>query len=222
MTIDSDGFRAILVGLSDLVVLAGVGRFANRGWPGAPVAVRISAGLVTFWGLIVGCALPLGGVGHLEPRNLYSFVLMVSVGFLLLDPPSTRHAVESASAPRGFGPSAARAGLLLIGVAYLVHVAVYGIYPLPTDWDSMAYHIPIVDGWVRHGHLCSRDAACWFFPGNSELLAFWFAAPFSGDFWINLNNLPVVGLLAVSTYALSQVLGLSPAGRCAARTWSAP
>jgi hypothetical protein len=108
------------------------------------------------------------------------------------------------------GPPAALVALLL--GAWTAHLIVYGLLVLPTDWDSLAYHIPIVDHWVQHRHLHTQDCAFWYVPGNNELLAFWFVAPFSGDFFVHLNNCPAVLLLACSLIAGCQSLGVSAIG----------
>ncbi len=67
-----------------------------------------------------------------------------------------------------------------------------GLLRFPTDWDSLAYHVPLVDHWLQAGSLEMTDCARWSSPGNNELWALWAAAPFSGDFLVSVNNLPAV------------------------------
>jgi hypothetical protein len=93
----------------------------------------------------------------------------------------------------------------------LAHVLWNGIASFPKDWDSLAYHIPLVDHWLRERTLYVPDCAFWYCPGNNELWALWFAAPFSGDYSVALNNLPATVLLAVAAVELGRLLGLSRA-----------
>ncbi len=108
------------------------------------------------------------------------------------------------------GPKALWAALAALAVAFVV---VEAVLQFPTDWDSLAYHIPLVDHWLREGTLYVPDCAFWYVPGNNELWALWSVAPFSGDFLVSLNNLPAAVLLAVAAVQLGSVLGLSRAWR---------
>jgi hypothetical protein len=87
-------------------------------------------------------------------------------------------------------------------------LAVSGLGEYPTDWDSLTYHLPLVDQWLATGNLYVPGVVKWFFPGNSELLALWMVAPFSGDFFAPLNNFPSIILLVLSAIHLGHILGL--------------
>jgi hypothetical protein len=90
------------------------------------------------------------------------------------------------------------------------HVVVAGLLMYPADWDSLAYHLPMVDHWLRDGSLYTPDCGRWSNPGNGELLALWAVAPFSGDFLAALNNMPTSILLACASIALGRRFGLPP------------
>jgi len=88
------------------------------------------------------------------------------------------------------------------------HVITSGLLKFPTDFDSLMYHAPLIVQWVQSGNLYAQDIHAWSVPGNNELVGLWMAAPFSGDFWLALMNLPSAMLLAVSTLELGRLLGL--------------
>ncbi len=96
-------------------------------------------------------------------------------------------------------------GMTMLLAVGITQVALFGIVQFPNDWDTMAYHLPIVDHWIQTGQLSNQRCAFWYVPGNSELLAYWFTAPLSGDFWAQLNNVPVAVLLAVSLVAIAKM-----------------
>lgn len=73
----------------------------------------------------------------------------------------------------------------------------------------MAYHIPLIDHWLREGTLYVPDCAFWYVPGNNEVLGLWLVAPFSGDYLIALNNLPAAILLAAAAVQLAALFGVS-------------
>lgn len=83
-----------------------------------------------------------------------------------------------------------------------------GLLELPTQFDSLGYHLPLINHWIQDGSLFSPKCSNWFLPANNEAVAFWFVAPFSGDFLVALNNVPVVLVLAFATFRLGESLGL--------------
>ncbi len=96
-------------------------------------------------------------------------------------------------------------GMTLLATLGIAQIALFGIAQFPMDWDTMAYHLPIVDHWIQTGQLGNQRCAFWYVPGNSELLAYWFTAPLSGDFWAQLNNIPPAVLLVVSLVAIGGI-----------------
>lgn len=97
---------------------------------------------------------------------------------------------------------------LVAGVLF-GHSLVNGVLQFPTDWDTLMYHLPYIDHWLQTGSLAATESPRWSNPANSELLGLWFAIPFSGDFLVPLNNLPVVILWVAAAIELSRLFGLS-------------
>lgn len=91
------------------------------------------------------------------------------------------------------------------------HVVIDGLLRFPKDYDCLMYHQPMIDEWLQAGRLYAPDSAYWWSPGTSELIGAWFAAPFSGDFLVPLNNVPFVVLLAAACVAVGKELGLRSA-----------
>lgn len=98
------------------------------------------------------------------------------------------------------------------GIAALavVRVVQLGLMKFPRDWDTLMYHRPLIDLWLQSGSLYVPECVAWHAPGNNEVIGLWWAAPFSGDFWVALMNFPAVLLLALGTYQLGKQLGLTP------------
>jgi hypothetical protein len=84
-----------------------------------------------------------------------------------------------------------------------------GLLRFPHDWDTLMYHLPLIDLWLQTGSLYVPECAVWHAPGNNELWGLWWAAPFSGDFWVGLINIPAGLLLAIGTFEFAGRLGIS-------------
>ena len=168
--------------------------------------------LVLFWAGIVAVAMGLGGVGLLRGLLLLVCVLGLSlIGFVMLRNRSS----APFSLPREQIPWIVLWATLL--AYWIAHVYTEGLWKFPMDWDSLAYHIPLVDHWLQSHSLYSTGCARWANPGNNELLALWAVAPFSGDFLFSLNNLPVVLLFACSAVSFGKRMRLpSPLAHLAA------
>jgi hypothetical protein len=95
-----------------------------------------------------------------------------------------------------------------VATTYALHVAINGLWTFPADWDSLAYHIPVIDQWLQAGSLSAMECGDWYVPGNNEVLGLWAVAPFTGDFFIALTNVPSVALLAASGLGVAARLGL--------------
>jgi hypothetical protein len=89
------------------------------------------------------------------------------------------------------------------------HVATAGLLRFPDDWDTLMYHLPLVDHWLQARSLYAPDGLRWSDPGNNELVTLWAVAPFSGDFLYALTNLPAAVLLACASVELGRLLGLT-------------
>jgi len=62
----------------------------------------------------------------------------------------------------------------------------------------------------RESTLYAPDCCLWSLPGNNEVIGLWIVAPFSGDFLISLNNLPIAVLMACAAIELGGRIGLTP------------
>jgi hypothetical protein len=101
-------------------------------------------------------------------------------------------------------------GVWWIWIAWCAgRVLVCGLLEYPSNWDTLTYHLPLVDGWLDSKTLYAPSVSKWFFPGNNELLALWMVAPFSGDFFGSLNNVPSVVLLVVCSFHLIRLFRVS-------------
>lgn len=93
---------------------------------------------------------------------------------------------------------------------YTGHLIEGGLLQFPADWDSLMYHLPLVNHWLSTKTLFVPDCARWAEPANSEVIGLWMVAPFSGDFLIALNNLPAIVILALGTVMLMGTLEAPP------------
>jgi len=91
----------------------------------------------------------------------------------------------------------------------LGHVIEGGVLQFPTDWDSLMYHIPLVNHWLAAESLYAPASPRWYEPANNELIGLWMVAPFSGDFLISLNNFPAIVILVGSLILLLDELQVS-------------
>jgi hypothetical protein len=81
-------------------------------------------------------------------------------------------------------------GWLLVLSFWAARVLLEGLPNFPRDFDSLMYHIPLIDHWLQAGSLYAPDCPLWYNASNNELLRLRIVAPFSGDFLVALNNVP--------------------------------
>ncbi|GIW97445.1 MAG: hypothetical protein KatS3mg111_0778 [Pirellulaceae bacterium] len=146
----------------------------------------------------------LGAVGWLN-GFLATVVMLVSSGLLVawgrrLRPFDWPLATPE---PRGAWLLWAAVATVLVG-----HMIVYGLGRFPDDFDCLMYHMPLIDMWIQTGSLWSTDLLRWSDAANSELVGLWFALPFSGDFLVPLNNLPIVVVWIAAAVELGRQMGL--------------
>jgi len=166
----------------------------------------VHAGVIS-WALIVVTGMVLGLAGFLTGLGLLSAVTGVAGGSLV----ALRLArVESAAritwSARELAWLAGWAGLASFWAA---HVLTRGLLKFPSDWDSVYYHIPLIDHWLQAGSLYAPDSMRWSDPGNNEVLGLWAVGPYSGDFLVCLSNLPAALILAAGAVELGTTIGLS-------------
>ena len=100
-------------------------------------------------------------------------------------------------------------GLRWAPICLLVsHSVLNGVLKFPSDFDSLWYHMPLINYWLQAGSLFVPDCARWYFPANSELIGVWATAGCSGDFFVPLNNVPVVIMWGFATRSIFETFGL--------------
>ena len=202
-----DAVAAAVWFLTNAILAATAWRWARRLFPQESHLGLIGHAIVLGWGGIVTVATALGSIGMLTAPALLAGVAAGSAVTLAVELAQPGHAPF---APRG-DDRAERWWLGLwgaLGGVWVGHVITNGIVAYPSDWDSLAYHIPLVDQWLQTQSLWATRCDRWANPGNNELLALWAVAPFSGDFLAALNNLPVTALLGCSGVAFATQIGL--------------
>lgn len=182
-------------------------------------AVRLSASVLLFISTILMAVIGLGSVGLLHGWMLLTLVAAVSIVGLY----STRgdagtkratggpdtEAVTSLFQPEN--PNSVQFWFWLwtsagaLGLGYAIRT---GLLRFPSDFDSLMYHLPIVDQWLQAGSLYAPNSSYWWTPGTSEVVGLWMVAPFSGDFLIALNNLPFALLWGTAGLAVAYELEL--------------
>jgi hypothetical protein len=164
--------------------------------------------LVLSWAAVVASAIALGAAGVLGKWPLLASVACLCLAALLAFRAVPPVAASRATAPPGLADIGWLAIWVAVAAAGIGHVIYNGLLRFPGDWDTLGYHLPLIDCWLQAGRLHVPHFSHWFNPGNNELLGLWCVAPFSGDFLISLNNLPATLLLALATRQLGVLIGL--------------
>ncbi len=206
-------------------------RVGGRCFPGDGVRQRVIHALIVAWAIVAGAGIVLGSVGGLTPAALLASVAAVSggvLGWCLLTEARDRHGVHRESGwsrilvgwdsvPTGSGRRRNRlcvcwtAAWGVLAALLGARLVLDGLTAFPRDWDSLAYHLPLMNHWLRDRTLYVPDCAFWYVPANNGLIGLWCVAPFSGDFLFALNNVPATVLLVLAAVELAAQLRLSPA-----------
>lgn len=192
---------------------------ASRGlMPEAGVTLRACQIVLFWWAAVVLAAVTLGAVGLLSgPALLASGILC---GATLVFAAQRIGRLEIASAAADDSQKAAPGGwwfgerlwLALWGIwlAWMVaRVASVALLSFPNDWDTLMYHLPLVDQWLRAGSLYAPADPVWYNAANLELAGLWCVGPFSGDFFAGLTNLPALVLVVAAAIELGGEFGLT-------------
>jgi len=184
---------------------------ARRVFPGDGRSERTMHALILIWTWIVLVSCGLGTFGALNAATLAFGVLLLAFAtwfWCRVRIVRRPHTVES-EAPRerwaGRCWYVTWTAIAATGIILVVH---YGVLKFPDDWDTLMYHRPLIVLWLQTGSLYVPECAVWHVPGNNELWGLWWAAPFSGDFWVALMNVPGVVLLALGTYEVARLTGV--------------
>lgn len=98
--------------------------------------------------------------------------------------------------------------ILIPAVVFMAYL-VTGTGLLPTDGDTLIYHLPMPIKWIQTGSIWSQETHFWFNPANGALLTCWCLLPFKNDLLANIQNYPHLVLAAVALYCLGVRLGCS-------------
>jgi hypothetical protein len=174
---------------------------------------RLLHTVVLSWAAVVAAVFVLSALGSLYASLLLTVVGVGAVAVLLFDKarktshPSNSQRFRRRSATEGRRNDFWYPIWLLYASLAAAAVVRCGLLEFPRDWDSLAYHIPHIDQWLRAKTLTNINSSSWFHPGNNELIGLWCVGPFSGDFLIALNNIPAVFVMGLGARELAMRLG---------------
>lgn len=212
-----DGTVAAIWYCVNVGMIAGLWKLVRRWCPDDSLPQSLLHLLVLLACCIVLVSLILGTVGVLSPFGLGAGCAVIAAASLTWRRASL-NAVDPVLLPDrdGAKPWERKTWLLVWGgIASLLAgiIVIRGVLEFPNDWDSLMYHIPLIDLWRQTGSLYVPQNPAWYNAGNAELLGFWVVAPFSGDFWIGLANVPVALLVVLGTLEFGRQLDLTLGNR---------
>ncbi len=193
--------------LSTLVLGWTAWQWAGLIFRGEYLFAKICHALVLCWGTIVLAAFLLSLANLLSGHALLALVTLMAVLALF----GRRKYRQATSEQALVWIKSERLWLVPWGILWALwvgHIVVNGICRFPTDWDSLSYHIPLIDHWLQAASLYAPHSGRWTAPGNNGILGLWFVGPFSGDFFIHLNNAVPAMLLVCSSVEFSSYCGL--------------
>lgn len=165
-------------------------------------------GSLAFIATLVLAGTILGAIGQLTAIGQLLLALTILVGLDKVFRPRDLFGQTACQRP----PEPRQPWNLIRWMAILMlvaHSTVNGVMRFPTDFDSLWYHMPLIDSWLQTGSLYAPDCARWYFPANSELIGVWATAGCSGDFLVPFNNVPIMILWGFATLSIFQSLGVS-------------
>lgn len=169
-------------------------------------------GVFLVWSVAqIALGLLLGWMGRLDPVSLVlgEGLLLASGGALL----RRKTRVETGGTPRTATspPGAATAAAVFTVSVVGLSLAWQAITLCVRNFDSLAYHLPLVARWVEQGHFArfpelGQTAR---YPNGWELLSVLFFLPMREDVFIAIPNLLAWGYLGLALTLLSRRLGSS-------------
>jgi hypothetical protein len=199
--------ESAVAALTMAIWVAATGFVWTAGWRlsrvlanGDTLTTHLLRAAVVFWALVVGVAIILGSLRFLYPGALLGLVVAAATPIWI---------AGSCRAPNKSRPIDQSLLFVAGGLATLLmgHV-MSGLLSFPTDWDTLMYHLPLVDQWLHAKSLYAPRDAVWYNPGNNEVVGLWIVAPFSGDFLFALNNLPAAVILMAGSVELARESGI--------------
>jgi hypothetical protein len=169
-----------------------------------------------------GCAMAVATLALLTGASLFlgAMGLLANVPLILC---SLAGAGLLAARPVGSDPSEppgtvgfAHALPLLLAVTPLAVNGLLALLSPPTNWDSLAYHLPFVLHWYGGAPLTAipqlshYPGQVAYFPGGGELCWLWAAFAWRSDFAFGLINHGFLALGALALYGITRALGVRP------------
>jgi hypothetical protein len=194
----------------------------HRLYPTENATAAVVHALIICYACITGCGILLGALELLSGYALLLTVAVIVLGmtfWMMWNPKKFR--ADTRIASHDTSPQMPRSQITaqsevawvaawgLLFAAWGSHTFFSGLMQCPSDWDSLMYHMPLIDQWLQAHSLYAPDAFLWSNPGVGELLGLWIVAPFSGDYLIALMNLPSAILLGLGTVEFAWMLGLN-------------
>ena len=211
-----DTLAAAVWYLITVVSVCAAWKTAHRIFPDDHPSQSCMHAFVIIWTFIVLVAQALGALGILSAPSFGVGVLVLILGIYYW----SRTRVSVSIYPKDSTVSIFSATQInvslwvfvwsIFAVLTAILLVKHGLMRFPSNWDSLMYHRPLIDLWIQTGSLYVPECAVWFVPGNSELMGLWWAAPFSGDYWVGLTNVPVIVLLVLGGLELCRLMKLTP------------
>lgn len=202
--INRDAATFLAWAAANLVVALASWRVAGALSPGEGTRRRCLGALVLGLGLITAVVTVLGAVRQLRPYLCLAIAAIVAAAFWCL---FSRWPVKAGRVSLDSSPisRALRSCLPAFGLGY---AAVKSVSEFTTEYDSIMYHIPLIDYWIQARALFAPSSMHWASPGGNELIGLWFVGPFSGDFLVRFSNIPTTLLLVLAAAEFSSLLGI--------------
>jgi hypothetical protein len=177
----------------------------------------LHATIIAWAGLVV-CVLLLGMVGCLYATTLAINLSVFSLALRRLLPVMSRHPnlktltdyprLESAKTSSSDRENLYLLAWGVVAAIWIAWVILNGVLEFPSEWDTLDYHIVVIDTWLLTHSLYGPDCQEWYVPGNNEVIGLWLVGLFSGDYLIGFINLPAVFLLALGILELGRQVGI--------------
>jgi hypothetical protein len=173
-----DAFIAMVWISVNLALLRVAWGLSCKLYPTDSLLARITHTLVLAVGCILACGTLLGTLGILSGLTFLGIVSIVvlAVWIRIRVPRNPKGFSVSADPPHSSKSSTVSepfwVGAWCFAFAFFLgHVILGGVGKFPTDWDSLMYHIPLVDHWLQAGNLYTPWCIYWFNPANNELFS---------------------------------------------------
>ena len=162
-----DGLTSIVWMIDNSLLVLASARAAERLLPDEQGAPRVLTVTVIACAILTAVLILLGTLYLLSGPMMLMSVGGVSLCILML---LKKQPLADSDQPKARGNTAF--WLMLSGLL-CGHCLVNGLLKLPTDFDCLMYHLPLVDSWLQAGSLYAPDCSHWSSPAGSELLALW-------------------------------------------------